>query len=65
MYHDFSSDHSVFGDDDLGDEINLQFIRDFAKYYNFGIKYADYSSGDSAFEKVDTEKIWIWLEAKF
>ena len=65
VYHDFSADDSIDGDDDLGNELDLQFTRDFAKHYKFGIKYADYSSGDSTFEKVDTEKFWIWLEAKF
>ncbi len=65
IYHDFSADESVAGDDDLGDEINLLYARKLGKGFSFGIKYADYSAGDATFGKVDTEKLWVWLNYKF
>lgn len=61
MYHDFSSDKDG---DDLGSEINLLAAKKFAKNYTAGIKYANYSATDEA-GKVDTDKLWIWAEAKF
>ena len=64
-YHDFSSDVSLNGQDDLGDEINLLYARKFNKTFSGGVKFADYSAGDAAFGKVDTEKFWVWASAKF
>lgn len=69
-YHTYTSDEelsneTVTGADDLGDEINLLYAKKFAKRYNAGIKYAAYSAGSSAFGKVDTDKLWIWVGAKF
>lgn len=64
-YHDFSADESIAGEDNLGSEINLQYTRAFAKAYSAGIKYADYSTGDAVFGKVDTNKFWVWVGAKF
>ena len=59
VYHDYSADE---GSADKGSELDLQASIDFAKYYSAGIKYAAYSKGDSG---VDTDKGWLWLEAKF
>ncbi|MBB6519815.1 alginate export family protein [Pseudoteredinibacter isoporae] len=69
-YHDFSADQpdnaiGAAAIDDLGDEIGLQFVMPFAKRYSWGLKYASYSAGDSASNKVDTDKLWLWLGAKF
>lgn len=64
-YHDFSSDEDVSGTDDLGDEINLLYAKKFGKNYSAGIKYASYSAGDAVFKKVDTDKLWLWVGAKF
>lgn len=64
-YHDYSSDVSLAGQDDLGDEINLIYKRKFAKGFSGGIKFADYSAGDSGFGKIDTTKTWIWASYKF
>ena len=64
-YHDFSSDESLAGVDDLGSELNLVYARKFGKNYSGGIKYADYNAGDAAFGKVDTDKLWLWAGAKF
>jgi len=65
IYHDFEADDPSAGIDDLGDEIDLLFARKFAKHYNAGIKYASYSAGDTAAGKVDTDKLWLWVGAKF
>ena len=65
VWHDYSSDISTAGGDDLGDELNLQYQRKFRKHYSVGIKYADYSAGDPVFGKVDTDKLWVWLGAGF
>ena len=65
VYHDFSSDVTRFGADDLGEEINLQYTRSFGKNYYSGIKFAAYSAGDATFGKVDTDKVWLWAGAKF
>jgi hypothetical protein len=48
--------------DDLGDEINLQYVTKVAKHYTVGLKYAAYS-GDSG--KVDADKLWLWVNTKF
>src|SRR5690554_302145 len=59
VYHDYSADE---GSADKGSEIDLQASMDFAKYYSAGIKYAAYSKGDAG---SDTDKGWLWIEAKF
>lgn len=64
-YHDFSADDATATVDDLGNELGMVFTKGFGKYYSAGIKYATYSAGDSAAGKVDTDKFWLWLGAKF
>ncbi len=61
MYHDFSSDKDG---DDLGSEINLLAAKKFDKNFSAGIKFAQYSATDES-GKVDTDKLWVWAEAKF
>jgi len=65
VYHDFSADEEVMGTDDLGDEINLVYVRPLSENYVLGAKYGSYSAGDDAFGKVDTDKLWLWFNAKF
>lgn len=65
VYHDFSSDEDLMGVDDLGDEINLVYVRPLSESYVIGAKYGSYSAGNEAFGKVDTDKLWLWLNAKF
>jgi hypothetical protein len=62
VYHDFSSDKDG---DDLGSEINLLAAKKFDANFSAGIKYAQYSVGDDTYAYVDTDKLWIWAEAKF
>ncbi len=64
-YHDYSSDVALNGQDDLGSELNLLYARKFEKGFSAGVKYADYDAGDSAFNKVDGEKFWLWGGFKF
>ena len=64
-YHDFSSDESLDGFDDLGSEIDIAYTRKINKHFSAGAKYADYSAGDNAFEIVDIDRFWLWLGAKF
>jgi len=65
-YHDFSADEALAGDsDDLGSEIDVRYTRDFGEHVYTGIKYADYSDGDSPDSPSDTERFWIWAGLKF
>lgn len=65
VYHDFSADDSSATVDDLGSEINAVYTKKYGKNYSAGIKFASYSAGDSAAGKVDTDKLWLWVNAKF
>ncbi|MDG6778311.1 alginate export family protein [Thiomicrorhabdus sp. zzn3] len=58
-YHDFSSDK---GSINYGTEYNLLAAKKFNKTYTAGIKYASYTADEYA---QDTDKLWIWGEAKF
>jgi hypothetical protein len=60
--HDFSADESSNGIDDLGSEIDAVYAKAINKTFKAGIKYAAYNAGDT---KVDADKLWVWLEAKF
>jgi len=64
-YHDFSANQGSATVDDLGSEIDILYAKKFAKNYSAGLKYAVYSAGDQAAGKVDTDKMWVWLGAKF
>ena len=65
IYHDFSPDEDSAIVSDLGTEWNAVYTMKFGKNYKAGIKYANYSAGDSAAGKVDTDKLWIWGELSF
>lgn len=62
VYHDFEADEASESIDDLGSELNLSYVNMFAKHYTVGIKYAAYSARDT---KVDADKLWAWVGAKF
>ncbi len=59
FYHDYGSD---VGSADKGSEVNFQATKGFGKHYIAGLKYAAYSKGDAG---ADTDKAWLWVEAKF
>ena len=65
IYHKFDPDAASTTIDDLGSEINAVYSKSFTKNYTAGLKLAAYSAGDSTAGKVDTNKIWLWLNAKF
>ncbi len=65
IYHKFDADEVSATVDDLGAEINVVYSKNFTKNYSAGIKLASYSAGDATAGKVDTDKIWLWLNAKF
>lgn len=64
VYHDYSADRATAAVDDLGDEINLQWVLPIRNNYQYGIKYADYSQGDLA-AKVDKQIFWTWVQMTF
>ena len=65
IYHDFSADESAPGIDDFGNELDLLVAKKFNANYSAGLKYGMYSAGDAGTGKVDTDKAWLWLAAKF
>jgi len=65
IYHKFDADEASATVDDLGSEINAVYSKSFTKNYSAGIKLASYSAGDSTSGKVDTDKVWLWVTAKF
>lgn len=62
VYHNFEADNASDLVDDLGSELNLSYVKKYGKHYTAGIKYAAYSAGDI---KVDADKLWVWIGAKF
>jgi len=58
IYHDYDSES---GPNDLGDEINLLAVKNFGSRYSVGLKYADYSKGDTG---TDTTRFWTWVQVK-
>lgn len=64
VYHNYSADESN-GSDDLGSELDAVYTTSFNEHYSLGVKYAAYMAGDEGFGKVDTNKLWVWVGAKF
>lgn len=60
--HDYSADDSSSTVDDLGSEIDAVYAKALNKTFKVGVKYAAYSAGDI---KVDADKVWVWVQAKF
>lgn len=65
IYHKFNADKASDTVDNLGSEINAVYTKTFSKHYSAGIKIASYSAGNLAAKKADTDKVWLWLTAKF
>jgi len=61
-YHDFQADVASETVDELGTEINFHYSRKVAKNYTLAMTYASYAADDF---KVDTDKLWVWLNTKF
>lgn len=62
VYHSFGADDSSSAAQDLGTEINVQYVKPLSKKTKLGIKYATYSAEDI---KVDTNKLWMWANVSF
>lgn len=60
--HDFTADDSSATVDHLGSEIDAVYTKAINKTFKAGIKYAAYNAIDY---KVDTDKVWVWVSAKF
>ena len=62
-YHKFDSD---YGDIDMGREWDLAATYPFAKHYDIGVKYANFSGADAGYSfSNDTNKLWLTLQAKY
>ncbi len=59
IVHRFRADR---GGARYGSEWDLQAVLQYRKHYAVGIKYASY---DAKSFSVDTDKLWLWVEAKF
>lgn len=59
IYHDFRSER---GSTRYGDEWDVVATKAIDKNYTVGVKYASYQADKFS---VDTDKVWLWLEAKF
>lgn len=62
VLHEFDADDANPGMNDLGSEVDIQFVRPIATHYTLGLKYADFNAGDIA---PDTRKLWFWFQARF
>ena len=65
VYQDFSSDVSLNGATDLGEEFGAKYTRAFGDRFSGGVKLADYNAGDSAFSQIDTQRFWLWANYNF
>jgi len=67
IYHDFSNDVATLTGDDQGNELNVIYGKKFGKTYSAGVKYAAFDKGTSSSGKggQDTDKLWVWVGAKF
>jgi hypothetical protein len=48
--------------DDLGSEINVQYVTKVIDNVTLAVKYGSYSAGDT---KVDANKLWMWASTRF
>ena len=67
VYHNFTGDTTMNGQDDLGSEIDVAYANKVPGYNNlkYLIKYADYSKGTVNGYTNDVKKGWIQLDYKF
>jgi hypothetical protein len=59
IYHDFRADHGRLRH---GTEWDLQVLKAIDKAWSVGAKFASYNAKSTA---LDTDKLWLWVEAKF
>ncbi len=65
IYHDFSAEKETAGTDELGNEWDLQWVFPVSTSYTVGLKYAHYSSDTRTGPLPDTDKLWLWFNARF
>lgn len=64
VYHDFSADKPTAAIGSYGTEWDLVATKNFGKSYTIGAKYATYQTKNVAVG-ANTNKLWLWAEAKF
>ena len=67
MYHDFTADVTMGGQDDLGSEIDVVYVNKVPGVNNLKglVKYASYSAGNVAGYTNDKQVAWLMLDYKF
>lgn len=63
-YHDYSAAESTAAIGDYGTEWNMVATKGFGKNYAIGAKYATYKTKNAVIG-ANTDKLWLWAEAKF
>ena len=64
VYHDFRADRPSAGIGDYGTEWDAVATKGFGKNYTIGAKLAQFSTKLPA-SYPNTDKFWLWAEAKF
>ena len=67
IYHNFLTDEDFAnGEDKYGDELDLLAVWKISKNYTTAFKYANFFvDDDNPLTQTDTEKFWLWFEAKY
>ncbi len=67
VYHIFTADEKMGGEDDLGSEIDAVYVNAVpgVKGLKGMLKYASYSKGEVAGFTKDVQKFWVMLDYKF
>jgi len=67
VYHDFTADVKIGGQDDLGSEIDFLYVNKIPGVNNLKglVKYASYSAGNVTGYTADKQVAWLMLDYKF
>jgi hypothetical protein len=67
VYHDFTTDQDMGGEDDLGSELDFLYTNKIPNVKNLSglVKYASFSGGEVAGYTNDVSKLWVGLDYKF
>ncbi len=63
VYHEFAADEDSATVSDHGSEVDFVYSKPIGKNYYAGLKYASFSADSPTL--VDTDKLWVWVGAKF
>ncbi|MFY8274506.1 alginate export family protein [Pseudoalteromonas sp. SSDWG2] len=61
VWHEYSADDASASVEDLGSELNVQYVTKVAQKITLGAKYGQYFAEDI---KADTSKFWLWVSAR-